>query len=100
VVAVSDAAQAKALADLPKRFDALVADVDLPNLSGIELAMSLLEHDPDIGVVLLSGYTADRLHLEGVIACGATFAPKPITSARLLAAVRDATASRAERGSS
>jgi CheY-like chemotaxis protein len=94
VLAVADGAQALALATLPERFDALVTDVVMPNLSGIELAQRMMDRDPMLGVVLLSGYTAETLDLERVTAAGATFVPKPITSARLLEAVRDAVASR------
>jgi FixJ family two-component response regulator len=51
--------------------------------------------DPRVGVVLLSGYTPEGLGLERVTAAGAVFVPKPITSVRLLEAVRDAIAARA-----
>jgi PAS domain S-box-containing protein len=91
VLAVADAAQAMALAELPGRFDALVTDVDL---SGIELAEWMMSHDDRVGVVLVSGYTAETLDLDRVLAAGAAFAPKPITSARLLEAVRAAVATR------
>jgi len=47
-----------------------------------------------LGVVLLSGYTAETLDLERVTAAGATFVHKPITSIRLLEAVHEAVGSR------
>ena len=62
----------------------------MPKLSGIQLAEQMMDLDPMLGVVLLSGYTAETLNLERVTAAGATFVPKPISSARLLEAVREA----------
>jgi CheY-like chemotaxis protein/anti-sigma regulatory factor (Ser/Thr protein kinase) len=94
VLAVADGAQAVALATLPGRFDALVTDVDLPNPSGLELAEWMMAHNRRAGVVLVSGYVPEAFDLDRLMAAGAKFAPKPITSARLLDAVRDAVASR------
>jgi FixJ family two-component response regulator len=53
----------------------------------------MMERFPRIGVVLLSGYTAETLDLERITARGATFVPKPVTSNQLLQAVQRAMAS-------
>jgi hypothetical protein len=55
----------------------------------------MMAHDRRTGVVLVSGYDAEAFDLDRLMAAGATFAPKPITSARLVDAVRGAIASRA-----
>jgi PAS domain S-box-containing protein len=94
VLAVADGAQALALVDGAERFDALVTDVVMPNMSGIQLAERMMDLDPTVGVVLLSGYIAETLDLERVTAAGAAFVPKPTNSAQLLEAVREAVASR------
>jgi signal transduction histidine kinase len=94
VVSVADAAEAVATAKLLQPFDALVTDVVMPNLSGIELVDELMNEYPLLGVVLVSGYTADTLDLEQVVARGARFLAKPVTSNRLLATVIDAIAAR------
>jgi PAS domain S-box-containing protein len=94
VVAAADGEEALAVANVEERFDVLVTDVVMPNLSGIELAERMMDRDPMLAVVVLSGYTPETLDLERVTAAGASFVPKPITSARLLEAVRDAVASR------
>jgi FixJ family two-component response regulator len=62
----------------------------MPNMSGIELAERMLDRYPGIGVVLLSGYTAETLDLERVMARGASFVTKPVTSRQLLEAVGQA----------
>jgi FixJ family two-component response regulator len=62
----------------------------MPTMSGIELAEWTLDRHPNVGVVLLSGYTAETLNMARVTARGARFVPKPVGSAQLLAAVQQA----------
>jgi len=40
----------------PGDFDAVVSDLAMPQMSGLELARSLLEIRPDLPIVLASGY--------------------------------------------
>jgi FixJ family two-component response regulator len=64
-----------------------VTDVVMPGISGIRLSEQAMDLYPLMGIVLLSGYTAETLDLGRVIAGGATFVGKPITSNKLLEAV-------------
>jgi two-component SAPR family response regulator len=59
--------------------DVLITDVIMPKMSGIDLAELVMDRYPQVGVVLLSGYTAETLNLERVTTRGATFVPKPVT---------------------
>jgi PAS domain S-box-containing protein len=72
------------------RFDILVTDVVMPVMSGLELASWMLDRHPGTGVVLLSGYTAETLDLERLLARGARFVSKPLSSGELLRAIREA----------
>jgi two-component system cell cycle sensor histidine kinase/response regulator CckA len=91
VLAAADGEAGKAAFDLPDvHIDVLVSDVIMPHTSGIELAEWVLEHHPGVGLVLLSGYTAETLDLERVTARGAIFVAKPTSSVRLLEAVHEA----------
>jgi CheY-like chemotaxis protein len=57
VVAVPEAE--KAIVQLKdRRFDAVMTDVRLPGMSGIELARALVRDYPDLPVVIASGYGA------------------------------------------
>ena len=57
VVAVAEAE--KAIARLKnEQFDAVMTDVRLPGMSGIELARSLVKDYPNLPVVIASGYGA------------------------------------------
>jgi PAS domain S-box-containing protein len=94
VVAVADGIEAMAAAERAGRFDVLISDVIMPDISGIALADHLMDRHPDMGVVLLSGYTAETLDLERITARGATFVPKPVASGELLRAVQHSAAAR------
>jgi hypothetical protein len=91
VISVADATEALARMDeLAEPIDVLVADVIMPDMSGLELAEKVMDRSPQVRVVLLSGYTAETLDLGRVIERGATFVPKPISSGGLLRAIREA----------
>ena len=95
VVAVADGAEAMSrLAGMEDTIDVLVTDVIMPNMTGIELAERIMDGYPHVGVVFLSGYTAETLNLERVMSRGAIFVSKPVTSVHLLAAVQKARAIR------
>ena len=63
VVAVADAELAVEQVAL-KTFDAVMTDVSLPGMSGIDLAKELIKRYPKLPVVIASGYGA--LNLDGL----------------------------------
>jgi two-component system cell cycle sensor histidine kinase/response regulator CckA len=82
------------LAQLEEPIDVLVTDVIMPHTSGISLAGTVMDEFPAVGVVLLSGYTAETLDLERVTTRGAMFVSKPVTFSQLVDAVGRARAAR------
>jgi two-component system cell cycle sensor histidine kinase/response regulator CckA len=91
VFAVASGDEALTLVDTRAQpFDAVVSDVVMPGMSGIELAERVLDRHPGMRVVLLSGYTAETLDLERVVRLGVRFVPKPLSSRQLFAALADA----------
>ncbi|MEX1173176.1 MAG: PAS domain S-box protein [Chloroflexota bacterium] len=94
VVAVGGASEAIVAAKRAVPFDVLVTDVVMPDMSGIELADRMMADYPRMGVVVLSGYTAETLDLRRISALGAVFVSKPTTSAQLTKAVFGAAAAR------
>ena len=94
VLAVAEGMEAMARARRVGPIDVLITDVIMPNLSGIDLAGQMMDTYPLLGVVLLSGYTAETLDLERVTSRGALFVPKPVTSNQLLQSILQAAASR------
>ena len=70
-------------------FDAIVSDVVMPGTSGIELAQRVLDRQPGMRVVLLSGYTSETLDLDNVISLGVRFVSKPLSARQPVAALGD-----------
>ena len=91
VVVVGDGVEAVAMLEkMTKPIDVLVTDVIMPKMSGIALGDWVLDAYPRIGVVLLSGYTAETLDLGRIAQRGGVFLSKPFTSLQLLQALQRA----------
>jgi hypothetical protein len=78
--------------------DLLLTDVIMADMSGIELAESMMDRFPEMVVLLLSGYLPETLDLERITARGAVFVAKPVTTNQLLHAVHRAMASARSEG--
>ena len=77
VVAVP--AAEKAMVELEEtKFDAVMTDIRLPGISGIELARTLVKNFPDLPVVIASGYGAQSVEfLMGAKLRTVFMLPKP-----------------------
>jgi len=71
-------------------FDLVLCDVVLPDESGLDLVEHLLALDPDLKVLLTSGYTDDRSQWSTIRDKGLPYLPKPYGLENLLRAVRRA----------
>ena len=78
------------------RFDLVLTDVVLLDGNGVGLADNLLVREPDLRVLLTSGYTDERLTWATICERGYHFLQKPFLAADLLRAVRTALQSEAE----
>ncbi|HJP89098.1 MAG TPA: PAS domain S-box protein [Candidatus Limnocylindrales bacterium] len=91
VTSVADGAAATtAVRTAATPFDVLVTDVVMPGMSGIELADLVARERPGTALVLLSGYTAETLDLDRLLAAGARFVTKPVSSSEMLRAIAEA----------
>jgi two-component system, cell cycle sensor histidine kinase and response regulator CckA len=59
--------------------DLVVTDVVMPEMSGRELVVQLLERWPATPVLYISGYSEDAIAQHGVLAAGTTLLAKPFT---------------------
>jgi CheY-like chemotaxis protein len=57
VTEAATAAQALAIVNKNKRVDVLVTDVGLPDTSGLDLAIQIAEHLPELAILFVSGTT-------------------------------------------
>jgi CheY-like chemotaxis protein len=73
-----------------ERFDLLLTDVVMPEMSGHELARRVEELSPSVQVVYTSGYTGDVVLGRGVLADCEAFLQKPFTVAELDTQIRTA----------
>ena len=67
--------------------DAVVSDIVMPRMNGVELLQSLSLERPRLPVILMSGYGSDQLGRRGIVSpCGVL--AKPFPAELLLAEVR------------
>ena len=73
----------------PDAFDLVITDLDMPKISGIDLAHAFLERRPDIPIILCTGYS-DKVNRESAQAIGIReFLHKPVNMRELACLVRE-----------
>ncbi len=72
----------------PDRFDLVITDMDMPNMSGDSLAQTLIKIRPDIPIILCTGYS-DRIDKKRAKGLGIkAFVMKPIVMRDMAVIVR------------
>ena len=93
ITAVGDGQQA--LNALTKgRFDLLLTDIVMPRLDGIALALKASKDYPDLPVLLMTGYAAERQRAHNLDALIQDVISKPFTLEEIRGAVRKVLSSR------
>jgi len=91
---VSSATNAKEALDIFEkekgRFYLVLSDVVLPDKSGLELVDELLKKNPELRILLCSGYTGKKSQWSIIRERGFRFLQKPYSLADLLRAIREA----------
>jgi CheY-like chemotaxis protein len=65
ITGYTDPAQAlQAFTENPDKFSAVVTDLSMPGMSGVELARQILQIRPDVPIVMTSGYIRPEDELE------------------------------------
>jgi CheY-like chemotaxis protein len=67
----------------------LLTDVVLPNMSGRDMAVQVLQRHPEPRVLYMSGYTDDAIVHHGVLEPGMWFLQKPFSAEALAKRVRE-----------
>ena len=68
--------------------DMLITDVVMPGLSGPNLAAQLMQRNPKLRVLYMSGYTDDATEVHGAFWGGVPLLQKPFTPSQLAERVR------------
>jgi CheY-like chemotaxis protein len=88
VVSAGSGAEALALTANAERFDLLLTDVVMPQMSGPELAVILRGRQAGLPVLFMSGYIGDVLDASALVEPATAFLCKPFASAELVAKTR------------
>jgi len=80
-----------------ERFDMLVTDIVMPNMDGITLALKATKDWPDMAVLLMTGYAAERQRAHNLEALIHKVISKPFEMRDFLAAVDEALAAQPKR---
>lgn len=90
VIEARDAGEAIHVArERGESIDLLLTDVVMPRMGGRELAGILLEAQPSLKVLFMSGYTDDAVMHHGALEAGQGFLQKPFNPSSLSRKVRD-----------
>ena len=93
VVAADDGAQAlDVLQREGGRFDLLLADIQMPVMDGIALALAAARDFPELPILLMTGYADQRERASGLEALICDVIAKPFTVAEIKFAVATALA--------
>jgi PAS domain S-box-containing protein len=76
------------------KVDLVLTDVVMPRMGGREVATSLQQRVPGLGVLFMSGYTQSAIVQNGALESGLNFLAKPFMPVELLARVREVLAAR------
>ena len=74
--------------DTPEQFDLVLLDMSMPGMDGTETLAELRRFDPDVRVVMSSGYSPSEVYKNGTKAAAAGFIEKPYDAERFTQEIR------------
>lgn len=77
-----------------ERFDALLLDIELPRMKGVEFLSWALDRDPELAVIMMTGVDDPTVALDCIDQGARTYLVKPVEADFLRLALRDALAVR------
>jgi len=77
-----------------KSYDAIILDLSMPELDGIDTLKYLLEDNPDLQVILLTGYATLEKGIEAIKLGAMDFLEKPAAIQKLMEKIQEAKANK------
>jgi len=71
-------------------FDLVIVDLKMPDMNGMEVVEAIKSEQPDIPVIIMTGYSTVPSAVEGMKLGAADYIPKPFTPDEMSAAVQKA----------
>lgn len=78
-----------------RNFDAVLVDLKMPRMNGLELTEHIRRHDPDVLILVITAYAAIETAVEATKRGAYGYIPKPFTPDELLLPLRNGLAHRA-----
>jgi EAL domain-containing protein (putative c-di-GMP-specific phosphodiesterase class I) len=75
---------------MSRSFDAIVSDINMPDMSGISLLRAIRSHDLDVPVILMTGNPTVETAMEAISLGAMQYLAKPMNNRDLVAAVERA----------
>ena len=72
-----------------KRFDLVITDLNLTGMTGVDLLSAIVQADPTVAVVLITGYPSIQSAIEATKKGVYTYLEKPVDRERLLGVVQE-----------
>jgi two-component system cell cycle response regulator CpdR len=95
ITTATDGAEAlEILGNMDGPFDLMLTDIQMPIMDGIALALTAARDFPELTILLMTGYAAQRERASGLSAIAYDVISKPFSVADIRTAVADALASR------
>lgn len=79
-----------------KKPDIVIADIVMPNVSGLELAEKIGTTFPDVSVVMISSLSQEHIVLDAIGAGASDFIAKPIQKQQLIDSIEKIMSSRSK----
>lgn len=90
VESVASARDALALLKQGRRFEAIVSDLMMPQIDGVQLLRFVRQLDLDVPLIIVTGNPTIESAIQAMEYGGFRYLPKPVESARLVEVVREA----------
>jgi DNA-binding NarL/FixJ family response regulator len=72
----------------------VLLDLSMPDMNGLEAILEIRKGDPDVGIIVLSGFSADRMHAPAIERGADGYVEKGTPMQELREAIRTAVAAR------
>jgi DNA-binding NtrC family response regulator len=71
-----------------KKYDLVITDLMMPDIDGFEIMEKIQLIDPDVKIIVITGYATIKTYMDSIKSGANNFIPKPFTRNELLTAIK------------